>query len=117
MNRPFGWDLPPGVSLSDPGGPHDPVAMAHEAATEALWDAFYQATRAGLTIADINQAWAEAAEDAEYDDQADEARYAQMGQDEDPPQSDGPPYTDAVDDEDGMSELRSELHEPDERNP
>src|SRR6266480_7597469 len=85
MNHPFGWDLPPGVSLSDPGGPHDPERMRWEAAVEAIEGALHQASMAGLTVAEINQSWAEAAEQAYYDDLEDrekeEAMYWQMEED------------------------------------
>jgi len=36
---------------------------------------------------------------------------------DEPPQSDGPPYTDAVDDEDGMSEWRAEAFEQPDQSP
>jgi len=72
MNHPFGWDLPPGVRLSDPGGPDDPTQMAAEAAELKLWEALYQAHRAGFTVADINRIWAEAVEEANADDEADQ---------------------------------------------
>lgn len=67
----FGWDLPPGVSLSDPGGPHDPTRMAAEVAEEKLWDAIYQVQRAGFTRQEIEQVWAAAAEDAHDDEESD----------------------------------------------
>lgn len=71
MDRLFGWDLPPGVRLSDPGGPEDPARLEAEEVSERLGEAFYRATRAGFTIEDINREWAAAAEDAHYDEESD----------------------------------------------
>lgn len=66
MDRLFGWDLPPGVRLSDPGGPEDPERHKQEHAMEHLGEAFYEATLAGLSVEEINEMWREAAEDAHF---------------------------------------------------
>lgn len=71
MNHPFGWSLPPGVSLSSPGGPNDPERIQQEEAEEKLNDALYHATRCGFTVQDINRIWAEAAEEADFDEGSD----------------------------------------------
>lgn len=74
MNHPFGWSLPPGVSLSDLGGPNDPTTLEAEEITERLGEAFYRATRAGFTVEDIRREWAASAEEAHADDLEDAAR-------------------------------------------
>jgi hypothetical protein len=49
-----------------------------EAAENQLAEALYEAMRAGLTVEDVNQLWAQVAEDVYYDevkDQQEEAAY------------------------------------------
>lgn len=63
------FNVPPGVSLSDPGGPEDPAAARYEEAGLALFDGLYEAIRAGFSVEDIFTVWAGAAEEAHYDDE------------------------------------------------
>lgn len=76
MNHGFGWSLPPGCSLSAPGGPEDPARHAAELAEEKLADGLYLATRQGFTVAEILAVWREAAEDAHYDEAEELAKEA-----------------------------------------
>jgi hypothetical protein len=73
MSRLFGWDLPPGVSLSDPGGPNDPVRLEWEAAMERLGEALYAAEKLGAERRQIEEEWAAAAEQAFLDEQEEQA--------------------------------------------
>lgn len=65
------FNVPPGTSLSMPGGPDDPALALFEAGCEDLFDSLYTATRVGFTAKEILELWAQAAEQAHYDDEHD----------------------------------------------
>lgn len=63
------FNVPPGVSLSQPGGPNDPARERYERICEALHIELYAATRSGFSREEINEIWREAAECAYFDEE------------------------------------------------
>ena len=75
-----GFNVPPGVSLSAPGGPEDPAQMEYEAVTEALFKGLYKAERAGFSAKDILELWLDAAKEAQVDNEKEAAYEAELAE-------------------------------------